>query len=101
MSGTTDNQWTECGHLKACPHCGIGEDGVTLGPYWDFNEECWRCIICGYRAYEEALCYKSKAEIMADKLWDEVLDALDKEENSQTAHYDSDRESMQTHSDTV
>jgi len=71
------------GQAPACPHCGAGKDGVTLGLFWDFDEHCWRCIMCGYRGYERVLRVKSKAEIVAERIWDEVLEALDREERDQ------------------
>lgn len=87
MRRRTNDIWKENGHALACPHCGAGEDGVTLGLYWDYDERCWRCIICGYRGYEPVLRPKSKAEIVAERVWDEILDALDNEKNSQTTHH--------------
>lgn len=36
----------------ACPHCGAGRDAQTVGLVWDSIEQDWRCVICGYRAYE-------------------------------------------------
>jgi hypothetical protein len=44
--------WKENGHPPACPHCRTGGDGVLVGLFWDFNERCWRCVICGYRGFE-------------------------------------------------
>lgn len=66
---------------SACPHCGTGADGVTLGLVWDYYEHCWRCVICGYRGYEHLLRPKTKAEVVAERIWDEILDGLDEEEN--------------------
>lgn len=63
----------------ACPHCGTGGDEKTVGLYWDSDERCWRCVICGYRGYEHAIKPRAKAEIVAERLWDEILDALDEE----------------------
>lgn len=62
----------------ACPHCGAGSDGETLGLFWDFVEHCWRCIMCGYRGYE---CQRPKtnAGVMAEKEWDEINAMLDQE----------------------
>jgi hypothetical protein len=34
-----------------CPHCRSGNDGRTLGLFWEFGECCWRCVICGYRSF--------------------------------------------------
>ena len=70
----------EKGYSLACPHCHAGADGVTLGLYWAFNEHCWRCVICGYREFERARRPSTRTEIIAEKLWDEVLVALEKEE---------------------
>ena len=38
----------------ACPHCGAGHDERTVGLVWDPREQCWRCLICGFREYEQA-----------------------------------------------
>ena len=86
MRRATNDKWKENGHALACPHCRAGEDGVTVGLYWDFDAHCWRCFTCGYRGYEQVLRQRNKAEIVAERIWDEILDALDKEENSPTAH---------------
>lgn len=37
----------------ACPHCSAGAKSHTVGLVWDSREQDWRCLICGYRAYEE------------------------------------------------
>jgi len=37
-----------------CLHCGAGRDAHTVGLVWDSSEQDWRCLICGYRAYEKA-----------------------------------------------
>jgi len=63
-----------------CPHCGAGADGVTVGLFWDFGDHCWRCVTCGFRVYEHAARPRTQAEIVAEKLWDEVLYALDSED---------------------
>lgn len=69
--------WNNSGHPLACPHCGAGVDGNTLGLYWDFYEHCWRCIICGYRKYKHATQSKSKKEIEQERLLEQVMDSLD------------------------
>jgi|GEM_PF-2603192 len=74
------------GQALTCPHCGAGVDGVTLGLHWDFDEHCWRCIMCGYRGYEHVLRTRSRAEVVAERRWDEVLDELDREEHIQPVH---------------
>lgn len=64
----------------ACPHCGAGEDENTVGLFWDFNEHCWHCVICGHRVYEQTLQPKSQIGVVAETIWDdwdEVLDAID------------------------
>lgn len=71
-------------HALACPHCGAGGDEKTVGLYWDSSGRCWRCIACGYRGYEHTIRPRTKAEIVAERLWDETLDALD-EENERAA----------------
>ena len=76
----------ENGRASTCPHCGAGADGITLGLYWDFDEHCWRCVICGYRGYEDVLRPKSKAEIAAERVWDDVLNFPEKEENYHSVH---------------
>jgi hypothetical protein len=70
------------GRVPACPHCGAGADGATIGIYWSYDERCWRCIICGYRGYENVLRPKRRADIVAERIWDEILDALDQEERN-------------------
>ena len=87
MRRTTKSNWKENGHASACPHCKAGADGVTVGLYWDFDAHCWRCFICGYRGYEEIVRPKTKAEIVAERIWDETFDDLDDEKRSQTAHH--------------
>ena len=74
------NNWKENGHAPACPHCGAGADGVTLGLFWYFDEHCWRCIMCGYRGYKHPRP-KTRAEIVAERIWDQVLEALERERN--------------------
>jgi rubredoxin len=77
------------GQALTCPHCGAGADGVTLGLHWDFDEHCWRCIMCGYRGYEHVLRPRSKAEVVAERIWDEILDELDKADNRRPVHLSS------------
>ena len=60
---------------------------MTVGLYWEFDEHCWQCIICGYQGYEQVSRSRNKVEIVAARIWDEILDSLDKEENRQTAHH--------------
>jgi hypothetical protein len=79
------NKWEENRHLLGCPHCGAGADVVTVGLCWDFDNNCWQCIICGYRAYEQIQYQRNPDIIVAERLWDEVLEALDKEENDHMA----------------
>ena len=87
MRRATNNGWKENGHALACPHCHAGADGATVGLYWDFDDYCWQCIICGYREYERIAHRRSKAENAAERIWDECFDALDKEGSNQTVHY--------------
>lgn len=65
-----------------CPHCGAGADGVTVGLFWDFGDHCWRCVTCGFRVYGHALQPRTQAEIVAERIWDDLLDALDREESN-------------------
>jgi hypothetical protein len=69
MNRTTGHKWKENGHALACPYC-------SAGTYWDFQDCCWLCIICGYREYEQALRLRSMIEIVAEKVWDEIFDHL-------------------------
>jgi hypothetical protein len=69
----------ENNHTPACLHCGAGGDEKTVGLYWDTDEHCWRCVICGYRGYEHTIRPRTKAEIIAERLWDEIVDTLDEE----------------------
>lgn len=81
MSKKNNCNTKENSHAIACPHCGAGTDRVTVGLSWDFNDDCWRCVICGYRGYERMIRPRTKAEVVAERLWDEILDAVDDEEN--------------------
>ncbi len=68
----------------ACPHCGAGEAENTVGLFWDFNEHCWHCVICGHRVYEQTLQPKSQIGVVAEAIWDEVLDGID--ESTEQGH---------------
>jgi len=81
MKRTTNYSWKENGRRPGCPHCGAGADAVTVGLYWNFEDHCWQCIICGYRGYERVQHRRSPAVIIAERLWDEVLDTLDQEDD--------------------
>jgi len=37
----------ETGHAAACPYC-------SAGMYWDFQDGCWLCILCGHREHGPA-----------------------------------------------
>ena len=75
-------------HALACPHCRAGMDEMTVGLFWDFQDHCWQCVICGYRVYEQVLRLRSAAEMVAERVWDEICDELDDEKLSQTTrHY--------------
>jgi hypothetical protein len=87
MRRTISDKRKKNGHALACPHCRAGVDGVTAGLYWGFQDHCWQCIICGYRAYEQVLRLRNEAEIAAEKIWDEIFDDLDDEKSGQTAHH--------------
>ncbi|MCC6545365.1 MAG: hypothetical protein IT392_12860 [Nitrospirae bacterium] len=65
------------GRQLTCPHCGAGADGNTVGLYWDFQEYCWKCVICGYREYEHASRSKSMKELEQELLLDQIMDSLD------------------------
>jgi rubredoxin len=83
MRKRKNDKWKENGHALTCPHCGAGAGGATLGLFWDFDERCWRCIMCGYRQYKVSDRPQTKSEIVAERVWDEILDALEREENYQ------------------
>jgi hypothetical protein len=68
----------ENAHPLTCPHCGAGADGTTLCLCWEACENCWRCVICGYRKYE--IRTETAAEIAADRMWDEVLGEIERME---------------------
>lgn len=51
----------------ACPHCGAGEDENTIGLFWDFNEHCWHCVICGHRTYENSPGRRTLAQVVAER----------------------------------
>ena len=34
-----------------CPHCQINDKGILV-LFYDKNDKCIRCIICGFRQYE-------------------------------------------------
>lgn len=69
----------ESGHPLTCPHCGTGENEKTVGLYWESDERCWRCVTCGYRRYEHTIRPRTKAEIVAESIWDQVMEALDRD----------------------
>ena len=76
--------WSENRQALPCPHCGSGADESTVGLYWSNQEHCWQCVICGYRKFKQRPEPKGKAEIAAERMWEEILNALDEEENNQT-----------------
>jgi rubredoxin len=80
MRNRKNDKWKENGHALICPHCGVGADGVTLGLFWDLHDRCWRCIICGYRQYRDAERPRTQAEIVAERIWDAVIEELEKEQ---------------------
>jgi hypothetical protein len=55
------------GQTLTCPHCGTVTNGATLGPCWDYSEQCLRCFICGYRAYQSSGQPRMKAHI--PRIW--------------------------------
>ncbi len=71
----------ECGvgtvAALACPHCRAGDDGQTLGLFWDETEGAWRCMLCGHRTFDRRRM--SCAEMMGERLWDRIIDLLDRE----------------------
>jgi len=89
---TTNDKWQDNGDPSACPHCGAGADRITVGLYWDFDERCWHCIICGCRAYEQALCLMSEAEIEAERVWDRICDELDDVKDNRMIHHYRDQD---------
>jgi hypothetical protein len=42
--------------------------------YWDFQDRCWLCIICGYREHEQALRLRNMVEIVSARVWDEIFE---------------------------
>jgi hypothetical protein len=88
----TNDKWQDNGDPSACPHCGAGEDRITVGLYWDFDESCWHCIICGCRVYEQVVCLMSEADIEAERVWDRICSDLDDVKSSQVIHHDRDQE---------
>jgi rubredoxin len=84
MRKRKNDKWKENGHALTCPHCAAGGDGITLGLFWDCYDQCWRCLMCGYRKYKHPERPKTKAEIVAERIWDQVLDALDQEDIPQS-----------------
>jgi hypothetical protein len=77
---SNNDEWQYNNDPSPCPHCGAGADIMTVGLYWDFDEDCWHCIICSCRVYEQLA---TEAEINAERIWDIVCDDLDNEESSQ------------------
>lgn len=69
-----------------CPHCGAGADGNTVGLGWDYVDQYWHCVICGYRSFERVAKPKTRAEVVAERTWDEVLDGMEREDNEQAVH---------------
>src|SRR6185295_14473061 len=90
MRKTTNDKRQDNGEPSACPHCGAGGDRITVGLYWDLNECCWHCFVCGCRAYEEAVCLTSTAE----SLWDRICDDLDEVKSTQEVYHDRDQETI-------
>jgi Zn ribbon nucleic-acid-binding protein len=45
---------------RACPHCRSGSDKGTLGLFWEVQERCWRCVICGYRHFGNPVAARSR-----------------------------------------
>ena len=82
MRRMINNTREENGQTMHCPHCGAGADGATVGVYWSSKDLCWKCVICGYRKYR--LQQRKKTEVRNEKIWDEIFDAIDEEESSQT-----------------
>ena len=72
MNKTTSHKPKENGHALACPHC-------RAGMYWEFQDQCWLCILCGHRENEHLLRLKSMAEMVAVRVWEEIFDDLDEE----------------------
>jgi len=77
MTKTTSHKRKENGHALACPYC-------RAGMYWDFQDRCWFCIICGYRD-EQVLRLRNMVEIVAGQVWAEIFDNLDEENSIQKA----------------
>lgn len=59
----------------SCPHCRAGEDGNSVGLFWDLNEKAWRCISCGHRSYERK--QRTQAQLLEELVWDQVLESMD------------------------
>ena len=64
--------------LLDCPHCHAGNNGLTVGLYWDINEEAWRCFECGHRIYEKKI--KTQAQLLEDLKWERVFATFENEE---------------------
>lgn len=79
MSKKNNCNTKENNHALACPHCGAGADRSTVGLFWDSNEDCFRCVICGYRGHEQKLQPKTQALIASENIWDQLMEAIDKE----------------------
>ena len=64
-----------------CPHCRAGADGKDLGLFWDFYEDAWRCIFCGYRSFEQIK--QTSTRVLEDIIWDNVLATIEEEEKKE------------------
>jgi len=76
MTKKTSHKLKENGHTQACPYC-------RAGMYWEFQDCCWLCLICGHREHEQVLRLKNMVEIVAGKVWAEIFDNLDEEKSIQ------------------
>ena len=56
----------ETGHAAACRYC-------RGGMYWDYQERCWLCILCGYREHNKSLKLKRMAEVVTARVWNEIF----------------------------
>ena len=71
MIAERNNQVLDQPALLDCPHCHAGNNGLTVGLYWDINEEAWRCFECGHRIYEKKII--TQAQLLEDLKWERVF----------------------------
>ncbi len=55
----------------ACPHCRAGSDQTVVGLFWDWDEDSWRCLLCGHRTFPKRRL--SEAQIQEDMVWEAIF----------------------------